>query len=133
MKLKTEFDFDAAHRLVGYNGKCSRLHGHTWKVEVEIFGDITDSIGMMFDFTSVKKIRDLFDHKTILKECIENEELMNTISKVCGADGLYLMSENPTAENLANEICIILKQMDALLHYRVTIWESPQSSCEVVR
>ena len=41
MKLKTSFDFDAAHRLVGYKGKCSNLHGHIWRVELEIIETVS--------------------------------------------------------------------------------------------
>ena len=69
MKLKTSFDFDAAHRLVGYKGKCANLHGHIWHVDIEIEGPATnlDKTGMLWDFTNAKKLKDLFDHKTILK------------------------------------------------------------------
>ena len=37
-KLKTEFSFDAAHRLVGYDGKCKQLHGHIWRVIIKVKG-----------------------------------------------------------------------------------------------
>ncbi|HKJ33538.1 MAG TPA: 6-carboxytetrahydropterin synthase [Balneolales bacterium] len=33
-KLNTEFKFDAAHSIDGYDGKCSRLHGHTYRVRI---------------------------------------------------------------------------------------------------
>jgi 6-pyruvoyltetrahydropterin/6-carboxytetrahydropterin synthase len=33
-KLNTEFKFDSAHSIEGYDGKCSRLHGHTYKVRI---------------------------------------------------------------------------------------------------
>ena len=35
-QLKTEADFDSAHFLSGYTGKCSNIHGHRWHVEIEI-------------------------------------------------------------------------------------------------
>ena len=34
--LKTEASFDSAHFLAGYNGKCSNLHGHRWKIVLEV-------------------------------------------------------------------------------------------------
>lgn len=33
-KLNTEFTFDAAHSIDGYDGKCARMHGHTYKIRV---------------------------------------------------------------------------------------------------
>ena len=36
--LKTEQSFDAAHFLKDYQGKCKNLHGHRWRVVVEIQG-----------------------------------------------------------------------------------------------
>jgi 6-pyruvoyltetrahydropterin/6-carboxytetrahydropterin synthase len=32
--LHTEFTFDAAHFIEGYDGKCARMHGHTYKVHI---------------------------------------------------------------------------------------------------
>lgn len=74
IKLKTSFDFDAAHRLVGYLGKCLNLHGHIWHVDIEIEGDKSqlDDVGILWDFTNVKTLKDMFDHKTILKNCDKN-------------------------------------------------------------
>lgn len=37
--LKTESSFDSAHFLKGYAGKCRNLHGHRWRVVVEIAAD----------------------------------------------------------------------------------------------
>lgn len=38
--LISEHSFDAAHFLKGYEGKCSNIHGHRWRVVVEIQGDV---------------------------------------------------------------------------------------------
>ena len=38
--------FEAAHRLVDYPGKCNRLHGHSWIVEMSVSGDKLDNIGL---------------------------------------------------------------------------------------
>lgn len=37
--LKTEHSFDAAHFLYGYEGKCSNIHGHRWRVVAEVSSD----------------------------------------------------------------------------------------------
>ena len=135
IKLKTSFDFDAAHRLVGYLGKCLNLHGHIWHVDIEIEGDKSqlDDVGILWDFTNVKTLKDMFDHKTILKNCDENADLIIAI-RSCRyekKDNLYLMNKNPTAENLCFEILNYLKNSNPNLKYKVTIWESPKSYCVV--
>ena len=135
-KLKTKFDFDAAHRLVGYEGKCQNLHGHMWNVEIEIEGDKLDEVGILWDFTNVKKIKERFDHKTILKNCDENEGIIIAIrNSMKGTkdykDCVYLMKENPTAENLAELILVYLKKSDDKLKYKIKIYESPKSYAEV--
>lgn len=75
--------FDAAHYLPEYDGKCSKVHGHTWKVEVKICGDVEN--GNLIDFTLFKKI---------VEEVISNldHNLLNNIIIV------------PTAENISQFI-----------------------------
>lgn len=46
--------FAAAHRLVGSGGRCENVHGHNFKVELEIGGDDLDDSGMLKDFTDLK-------------------------------------------------------------------------------
>ena len=132
MKLKTSFDFDAAHRLVGYKGKCKNIHGHMWKVELEIEGGtgLLDEIGILMDFTITKELKEMFDHKLILKQCKENETLVDATIRTCG-DSVYLMENNPTAEYLALEILRRLKLENSRLVYLVRVFESPKSSVEV--
>ena len=49
MFVLKEFEFDAAHYLPEYNGKCERLHGHTYKLVVKVEGT-PDKEGMVIDF-----------------------------------------------------------------------------------
>src|SRR3569833_2057788 len=52
--LKVVTDFAAAHLLRDYPGECSRLHGHNWKVEVEVIATVLDDVGMGLDFKTIK-------------------------------------------------------------------------------
>lgn len=52
--LKVVTDFAAAHSLRDYAGACRRLHGHNWKVEVEVVASELDRLGMAIDFKDVK-------------------------------------------------------------------------------
>ena len=74
--LKTESSFDSAHFLKGYDGKCRNLHGHRWRVVVEIAADqLKDegqTRGMLVDFSDLKNaledICDDFDHSLIYEK-----------------------------------------------------------------
>lgn len=53
--LKVHTEFAAAHQLHGYAGNCARMHGHNWKVEVEVTGTRLDGVGMVVDFKEMKR------------------------------------------------------------------------------
>lgn len=55
MILVKEFEFDAAHNLINYHGKCERLHGHTYKLVVKLEG-IRGSEDMIYDFVDLKNL-----------------------------------------------------------------------------
>ncbi|MEN6617164.1 MAG: 6-carboxytetrahydropterin synthase QueD [Syntrophorhabdus sp.] len=61
--------FAAAHRLVGYKGKCEELHGHNFTVEVLVAGEKLGDDGMLIDFHVIKgylqEILEVLDHKYI--------------------------------------------------------------------
>lgn len=82
-------DFEAAHRLPNYPGKCQRLHGHNWKVEASVAGNTLNQLGMLIDFCDLK------------------QELNDVISTL---DHYYLneieafKSVSPTAENIAKYV-----------------------------
>lgn len=64
--LKIHTEFAAAHQLHGYVGNCARMHGHNWKVEVEVTGTRLDGVGMVVDFKEMKRaareVAGLLDH-----------------------------------------------------------------------
>ncbi len=86
MEVFKEFTFEAAHRLPNApeGHKCTRLHGHSFRVEVHVSGPLGDETGWIIDFAEIKRafepLYDQLDHR-----------YLNEI------DGL----ENPTSENIA--------------------------------
>ncbi|KRP96270.1 MULTISPECIES: 6-carboxytetrahydropterin synthase QueD [Bradyrhizobium] len=86
MRISQAFKFEAAHRLpnVPETHRCSRLHGHSYRVEVQLDGPVDPHTGFVADFFDIEKsfagIMAALDH-----QCL-NE-----------VDGLA----NPTAENIA--------------------------------
>ncbi len=113
LTLYTEEFFNAAHLLEGYEGKCSQMHGHTWKISVWIRGDEAkkDQIGILWDFNNLKKIVMQLDHK-----------YLNDVIK-----------ENPSVENITLFIYGLLKKKFPHLYFKVRIYESllkKESYCE---
>ena len=110
--IKVEGNFSSAHNLRGYKGKCETLHGHNWKVGVEVEAGVLDKLGMVVDFTIVKKklhkVLDKLDHK-----------YLNHIA--------YFKKVNPTSENIAKYIYGQLAA-ERLNVKSVTVWESEKSS-----
>ena len=113
--LTIEREFAAAHSLRGYEGKCGRLHGHNYRVEVSITGE-PDAAGMVLDFAVLKRVCDealgALDHR-LLNETPPFDE------------------QNPTCELVCKHIC---DQAIARLDpwpvgvRRVRLWETPTSS-----
>ncbi len=108
MILVHEFEWEAAHNLIFYNGDVEPLHGHTYRMVVRIKGH-PDEEDMVFDFVELErivkeKIVDPFDH-SYLNDFIQQ----------------------PTAENIARyvwrELEPALRRPNAAL-YQVEIWET---------
>lgn len=59
LTLRKKFKFEASHQLVGHDGKCARLHGHSWVLWVEVVGsgvhEEGPKRGMLIDYGDVKK------------------------------------------------------------------------------
>ncbi len=89
MEIFKEFTFEAAHRLPNLPAghKCTRLHGHSFRVAVHVAGPVAEREGWVMDFADIKSafqpIKDQLDHY-----------YLNEI------EGL----ENPTSEVLARWI-----------------------------
>ena len=64
--IAVQAHYDAAHLLREHKGKCARLHGHRYVVEVAVQAREVGENGMVFDFADLKKhLRELsgeFDH-----------------------------------------------------------------------
>jgi 6-pyruvoyltetrahydropterin/6-carboxytetrahydropterin synthase len=78
MKLHTEIKIDAAHNLPNYDGKCHNLHGHTWRIVVEIDCDTLDKNDFVADFTKIKEVVNQFDHAYI-NDTIKNPTAENMV------------------------------------------------------
>ncbi len=113
--------FSAAHHLRDYHGKCENIHGHNWKVRLEVTRESLTTEGFVCDFSLLKvvlkDILDYLDHRDI-----NQTPPFDTV--------------NPTAEQLGvfvfTEADKRLKEHDSLLSVaKVSVWES-HASCAIV-
>ncbi len=113
MEIFKGFQIEAAHRLpnVPEDHKCSRLHGHSFQIEVHASGDVGDDSGWVMDFAELKTaFQPLFDQL--------DHHYLNDIP------GL----ENPTSENLARWIWErLIGSVTGLC--RVVVCETCNSGC----
>ena len=121
--LTVEEHFSSAHQLRGYRGKCENLHGHNWKVILNVKGTQLNEIGLLIDFgdlkSMLKNILALLDHTNI-----------NDIP--------YFSKNNPSSENIARYIADMMTQELSNGNYTtvsldsITVWESDTSRCTFI-
>lgn len=106
MLVTKEFSFNGAHRLIGYHGRCERLHGHTWTLRVTVEAPVGED-GLAFDFTRLKEI--------------VQEKVLSEL------DHAYLndIMENPSAENIA--LWTWKKLEEILPLHEIKVFETPTS------
>ncbi|WP_319381702.1 6-carboxytetrahydropterin synthase QueD [Thiomicrorhabdus sp.] len=113
--LKTLLDFASAHSLKGYPGDCAKLHGHNWKIEVQVEGQKLNEIGMVIDFKEIKR-----HAKEVVKEL--DHSFLN--------DHAYFQERNPTAENIA---VYLFREMQSRIGselvrmHSITVWENDRN------
>lgn len=117
MRLTKEMTFAAAHRLRDYQGKCSTLHGHEWKVQVIVEGEQGPD-GIIVDFNKLKQI---------LKEEIDDRFDHKYLNEIPPFDKI-----NPTAENMARIFYHLLHDRETKVA-GVRVWETPTSCVEYIR
>lgn len=104
--LSVRDKFQAAHFLKGYRGKCEKIHGHTFEVEVKVKVGKLDKAGIGVDFNVIKQA---------LSKILPDHTLLNEV-----------YAFNPTAENLARRFFMELRKDFPVKE--VTVWESEDAS-----
>ena len=117
-EVSVEETFSSGHALRGYRGKCENVHGHNYRVKVTLAGPQLDNIGLLVDFTELKRVLrgivGVLDH-----QFLNDLEPFTTV--------------NPSAENLAKYFYDeIQRQLTALPAgagiSEVTLWETDTAS-----
>jgi 6-pyruvoyltetrahydropterin/6-carboxytetrahydropterin synthase len=116
VRIRKQFPFEAAHVLPHHPGKCSRLHGHSYRLDVTVEGPLQGSgpaAGMVVDFDDLSRIV----RASVIDE-LDHRHLNDTI-------------ENPTSENI---VAWIWQRLEPPLPglVELTLWETADA-CAVLR
>jgi len=144
MKVAKRFRWEAAHRLPWHEAECKYVHGHSYRMMVEVEGEPTeDTAGgasMLIDFKHVKRLVkpmvEAMDHATIVSASDPDlKEAMETLGTKT-----YEMEVDTTAENLAAHVAERIRsegqdvlQTHGVETIRVQVWETETCYAEAER
>jgi 6-pyruvoyltetrahydropterin/6-carboxytetrahydropterin synthase len=119
-------EFSYGHRLLNHAGKCRYLHGHNGMVEVDVESRGVDEMGMVIDFGNINEsvktwIDGNLDHRMLLCRA---DPIVETLREA--GETIYLMDENPTAENIAKLIWHAAQERGVAVS-EVRVWETSTS------
>ena len=116
IRVTKEFTFEMAHALLGYDGSCKYVHGHSYGLSVTVVGKPIDDegnpkLGMVIDFGDLKKmvrekIVNVFDHALVLNSKTPGEGFKATKEIF---DKLIFVDYQPTSENIVADFAEIIK------------------------
>lgn len=139
IRISKEFTFDMAHALLGYDGLCKNIHGHSYTLVVTVIGspisdDNSPKNGMLIDFKDLKhiikqQIIDRFDHALVLNSD-SPKDLVDMLMK--NYDKIILLNYQPTTENMIADMAL---QISALIPSNLKLFslrlrETPSSYAE---
>jgi len=141
-KIGWHKDFDSSHFLaLPYDSKCLRIHGHTYNVDVEIWGELNEN-GMIFDFNHLGNLIKRLDHRILVSEdwVLERRDGRVVVEKngkrleLPEDEVVILDKPNVTAEYIAEWFAerIAEKAGENVKRILVKVWEDPRSYAQVV-
>ena len=140
MKIGKVIQWDMGHRVLNHRSVCKGLHGHRYKAEICIEGNLIEKKGaseegMVIDFADIKKVAQKFiqeelDHAFMVWD--RDHELLEFFKSSQGHKPV-IVPFTPTAENVAAYIFNELKDkftdvfQTGLKLQSVKLWETPSS------
>jgi len=108
-RIRRYVETDTGHRVPNHKSKCRHMHGHRYRFEAEIEGDVVDvegvsEQGMLIDFGDVSTIlkehvHDEIDHAFVVYS--KDEEAISALKMLGDEHRTVIVDFIPTAENLA--------------------------------
>jgi len=139
IRLTKIFNFEAAHALLGYHGKCRHIHGHSYQPHVTVIGNPLDDKnssvrGMVMDFSHLKdivkeNIVNVFDHALVLNT---NTPLDGVNKNSDIFQKLIIVDYQPTSENLLIDFAERINKLlpDHVKLYSLRLQETVSSYAE---
>ena len=123
--LRVKDHIDSAHFIADYDGKCKRVHGHRWEIELDLEGHVLDTMNMLVDFSQVKKL-----FKEIIIEPLDHYLLNEEINERNVTAELLAMwiYDNMDSAICGGDIAWTGVRLDA-----VSVWESPECVIKFTR
>lgn len=130
MKLRIEnFHFDAAHFLSAHPGKCRRLHGHTYRVDIEVDADAKGYMVMdTFELKKiVREIMEEYDHTLLVAS--KSDLFLNTNVRI---EKKVINGKETTMENIAEQLATEIWQRlpENIRKMKTTLWEGKDASVQ---
>ena len=122
-RVTREIHFCYGHRLLNYDGKCRHLHGHNGKAVITLEGERLDRLGMVMDFSQIKRvvgrwIDETIDHTMLLHQ---DDPVLPMLQKQ--GERVHVLDVNPTAENIA-KLIYDYTQSQGFPVVEVRLWET---------
>ncbi len=133
--LRTKSEFDSAHFLKGYEGRCSNIHGHRWIVAIEVGSEDVKTEGpdrgMVVDFGKLKDDLKAETYKLDHTLIVEKNSLKDTTKAALEDEGFTMVELDfrPTAENLAKYFYDIMSTKGYHV-IRSRVFETPENCAE---
>ena len=142
IRLTKQFSFEAAHSLEGYDGACSQIHGHSYRLEVTVEGTPLESAGhpkdgMVMDFGVLKSIvnREIvnrLDHSFTIRRTEQNGELIEMLQR--HYTNIHVVDYQPTSENMLIDMAARLTPVmpEGVRLCKLTLYETATSKAELI-
>lgn len=139
IRVTKEFGFEMAHALWNYDGKCSNMHGHSYKLFVTVSGEVIEDpnnkkLGMVIDFGDLKSIVktyivDRFDHSCLINKSAPADKFKEIDQMF---DKMERMDYQPTCENMVVHFAEIIKEKlpAGVVLISVKLYETANSCAE---
>lgn len=135
MKIAKEFRWEMGHRLPNHDGACRNVHGHSYRMQVEVEGEVNPETGMVMDFGEisalVKPLVSELDHAFLCQDT--DTQVLELLERM---DMKRVIIDVPsTVENICRLFIDRLRPLFVTIpqvqKFTVRIWETASSEAEM--